>query len=103
VRSIRKQAQVEAFKIARLNRAADIVEIKLEDDPRSRIFASGFDGWIRLPANTWVEEGDYLIHENGCSDFVVSRIRFEWEYSVIGDGSTHSDESLFPPIRNSES
>jgi len=96
---MRKQAQIEAFRIARVVKSGPITEIKLEPkDPRSGIFTSGYDGFIRLPANTPVVEGDYFIHEPGtASDFVVSQIRFDAEYSLIGDGSTHSDEPLFPP------
>ena len=97
MRYIRKQAQFEAFQVARAAKSGTIVEIKLAPDPRSDIFVSGYDGWIRLPANTQVAEGDYLVHENGCPGFVIPQTRFDREYSVIGDGSTHSDEPLFPP------
>jgi len=102
VRYIRKQAQVESFRIAQVVKSGPRVEVKLEPDPRSEIFASGFDGWIRLPENTQVVKGDYLVHENGCPDFVIPQQRFDWEYGVIGDGSTHSDEPLFPPSPESE-
>jgi hypothetical protein len=97
MRYIRKQAQIEAFRIARVVKSGPLVDIKLEPDPRTSIFASGYDGWIHLPEHTQVVEGDYLARESSCPDFVIPQYRFDREYSVIGDGSTHSDEPLFPP------
>lgn len=97
MRYMRKEWQVEAFRIARVVRSGPIVEVQLESDPRSKLFSSGYDGCIRLPAGIIANEGDYLVREHGIPDLVIPQDRFNREYAVIGDGSTHSNEPLFAP------